>query len=440
MATSKQTSVLTTPTAKATTTLEDQSPVLPLPDTPQGMLAVGPRVTFRFVQDYDQENSYEYYDVVNVDGTSYIAMQNVPANTPIADTDYWVKWNDPNAQFALLQETVQTFDARITDNTNNISSLETELETVSQSIDQKYAVFIGDSYSVTNGSVTGWITPLANLLAASGWTVKSSGMGGYGFARPGKTFATLLQNLAATLNDDEKKFVKVVLVAGGYNDNTYSQQDIESGMSAFNDAVSDNFPNAIVKVAFIGCGISTQAASQRLIDTQNNYSLACINNGFDFKPGYDWMWLSNDFLLEDGFHPNQNGVSYIVNNLLNFIYGNNYVSRVTTAIQCTPTEDVALQNNPIGFDYFTKTIVPMSCKITPTSSSQSFQVGTLEFIPADKRVVANCNIKLSDNTYKTGVVEINVNSQGQIYVYVDILNAGNTGYISDFVEINLVGE
>ena len=148
MAYTKKTAVAKTPTATATTVLEDTSPVLPLPDTPQGVMAVGPRVTFRFVQEYDQENSYDYYDVVNVDGTSYIAINNVPANTPITDADYWVKWNDPNAQFALLQGTVNQFETRLDNVDSDITGIESDVAAIESRLDAvKRMLVFGDSWA-----------------------------------------------------------------------------------------------------------------------------------------------------------------------------------------------------------------------------------------------------------------------------------------------------
>ena len=82
---------------------------------PSGLQAIGPRVTFHFVEgEWNYGNSYLYYDVVKTaDDTAYIAIQNVPANTPINDTDYWFKWADPNSQMQELEDIVSSFNARI---------------------------------------------------------------------------------------------------------------------------------------------------------------------------------------------------------------------------------------------------------------------------------------------------------------------------------------
>lgn len=103
-----------TPNARVRTSVTDTTPTVPMPDTPQGLMVIGPQVTLRFIVDeWNSENSYDYYDVVLVDGTSYIAVQDVPAGIEITDTDYWAKWNDPNAQVKLLQDAVAQFDSRL---------------------------------------------------------------------------------------------------------------------------------------------------------------------------------------------------------------------------------------------------------------------------------------------------------------------------------------
>ena len=119
MADTKTVNVETT-NARASTTLTDTTPTVPLPDMPQGLMVIGPQVTLHFVEGaWNKSNSYDYYDVVQIDGTSYIAVQDVPANTEITNTEYWAKWNDPNAQVQLLQQTVSEFDDRITDVTDS---------------------------------------------------------------------------------------------------------------------------------------------------------------------------------------------------------------------------------------------------------------------------------------------------------------------------------
>lgn len=110
--------------ARVTGTLRDNLPIIPnVP--PMGLQAIGPRVTFNFAGLWDADTSYEYYDVVrDAAGASYIArVATVPAGTPLSDNAYWIPWADPNAQFDELNNVVQTFDGRITANTEAIANI-----------------------------------------------------------------------------------------------------------------------------------------------------------------------------------------------------------------------------------------------------------------------------------------------------------------------------
>lgn len=101
-----------------------------LPDVPPtGRTAIGPRVTFNFIRDaWNSNNSYSYYDVVQVSGNSYIARQNVPAGIEITDTDYWVHWAEPNAQYQELYNIVMTYQAAIDKLQSDVQSMQDALE------------------------------------------------------------------------------------------------------------------------------------------------------------------------------------------------------------------------------------------------------------------------------------------------------------------------
>lgn len=312
-----KTGVVTTSSAKATTTLEDRTPVVPLPDTPQGMLAVGPRVTFHFVQNYNKANSYDYYDVVNIDGTSYIAIKDVPANTPITNEEYWVKWNDPNAQMELLQSIVEEFDSRITDNSNNIVKNTGDISSINESLPTKVVVnkqcslaIIGDSWTDGFNGVSGQNYGYADYIRD--WdtfkSVDKYSYGGVGYVqtKDGKNFSTLADDLIASGNHYDK-----ILFYGSINDLGYTGTMVQSAEPIW-DKVREAFPNADI---YCGFNISKNfeysdfIAYFNLVATAENHGLIPITNSA--------VWLyALPFFTSDNFHLTRSGYQILARNII----------------------------------------------------------------------------------------------------------------------------
>ena len=328
MAKTTKTGVLTTPTAKATTVLEDSSPVLPLPDTPQGVMAVGPRVTFHFVQDYNQANSYDYYDVVNVDGTSYIAIQDVPANTPIANESYWVKWNDPNAQFELLQTTVENFNSRITAAQQDATNANIAVQKINENFVNRKVLMLGNSLTDGVGSSTatnGLFKRLKNMFSEC---YKKTGSG-TGFCPYGSdaahqvTFTTLLQQAISdpSIPTDE---IDEIVINGAWGDSSYFTQvkrDISTYISGMktNVAAFMQLANTLPNVKSIryfwcqGLSVNTQTTSAGMCNSANLFIphivLSKLLNmyGIQYAGWPGWNTIFQGVLSSDNVHPTDKG-------------------------------------------------------------------------------------------------------------------------------------
>ena len=106
-------------------TVTDQQMIIPeIP--PQGLMSVGPRVTPNFVKprEWNAQTTYHFFDAVrDAAGNAYIATKPVvPAGTPLTNEDYWFLWADPDTRFDDLNETVKTFNQRITQNASAIAA------------------------------------------------------------------------------------------------------------------------------------------------------------------------------------------------------------------------------------------------------------------------------------------------------------------------------
>lgn len=81
---------------------------------------------------WDPTRTYEPLTVVLYNGNSYTSRQAVPVNIDITNTTYWVQTGNYNAQIEQYRAEVQTFDDRITQNTDDIDDLNTGLTTESE--------------------------------------------------------------------------------------------------------------------------------------------------------------------------------------------------------------------------------------------------------------------------------------------------------------------
>ena len=62
---------------------------------------------------WDSTKQYDALSIVMDEGNTYVARYIVPAGIPLSNTNYWVKFASWNAQVAVLQDVVDTFDERI---------------------------------------------------------------------------------------------------------------------------------------------------------------------------------------------------------------------------------------------------------------------------------------------------------------------------------------
>lgn len=310
MAKTTKTGVLTTPTAKATTVLEDSSPVLPLPNMPQGVMAVGPQVTLRFIKEaYNQANSYNYYDVVKVDGTSYIALRNVPANTPISDTGYWVKWNDPNAQVELLQSAVEQFDRRLT-----------AVETITSEVANSKTVMLafGDSFGDAAGE---WPDLVSSALDLE--------LNNYCLGGDSWPFTRGLDNAISQWSSKDKSEIAFAIAYGGINKTVFGPMATAASIKTFITNFNTAFPGVpLYIIPLNNCNPYNTEHPNAWFDTVNSLpwvmgqlrtadgDFILIEGGPFFNTGAQNLWQG------DLLHPNAAGSRTIANNILAAIKGN----------------------------------------------------------------------------------------------------------------------
>lgn len=93
-------------TATTTTVLNDNGCQMIPANGPFGNKTIGPRTVIVPADplEWNEGTTYEYLTLVLAEsGNSYISKRDVPAGTPVTNTEYWIKSSDWNAQLANIE-------------------------------------------------------------------------------------------------------------------------------------------------------------------------------------------------------------------------------------------------------------------------------------------------------------------------------------------------
>lgn len=93
-------------TATTVTKLQDNGCTMIPANGPFGNKTIGPRTVIVMADplEWNEQSTYEYMTLVLSDGNSYISKKDVPAGTPVTNSEYWVKSSDWNAQLATIDK------------------------------------------------------------------------------------------------------------------------------------------------------------------------------------------------------------------------------------------------------------------------------------------------------------------------------------------------
>lgn len=290
-----------------------------IPDVPpQGLLSVGPRVSFNFIKEpWSEQTSYTFYDVVrDIAGKSYVAIKPlVPAGTPLTDGSYWFFWSDPDAQVEELRNRIQTYETRIAANESAINKANTKIVDINNRIDDLtsgYMVVFGDSFSTSTPDAS--TAPLWHEILGKklGLTVKNYAVGGAGFLVEGNTFDTQLATAKTELSELADS-VKRVYIYGGWND-VYAQVNggvLYDKINQFISSVMEFFANAETVLVGPNTFVNSQAVvANQITLTQAAYifSTAAAYNAIKYIDLHT-LGLGNTtfFMQGSNEHPNAYG-------------------------------------------------------------------------------------------------------------------------------------
>ena len=122
-----------------------------------GIQATGPRTVIVPADPiiWDEGTSYEYLTLVaSTDfGQGYVSKRDVPAGTPLTNTEYWIPVASYNAQLAQIQQDIVQMDETISNVQAGVSENESAIEALSQKGNQ--SILYGVCHN--NGNTQEWL-------------------------------------------------------------------------------------------------------------------------------------------------------------------------------------------------------------------------------------------------------------------------------------------
>lgn len=205
----------------------------------------------------------------------------------------------------------------INEHETNINDL-TDIVDTTNNIGVKSLVIISDSYGVGNSypnDIANYGEYIKTALGLTNDTYYNNSWGGSGFAHISydKKFLTLVNECENNLSQDRRNKVSHVLIAGGYNDQFNTYNEIISGIAETTNRAQALFPNAKIMVAFIGW----RTNGNDLNDTTTAYIDGCGQTKFAKFITNSQNILRGDLISGDNIHPNEDGYKFLAYNLVN---------------------------------------------------------------------------------------------------------------------------
>lgn len=281
-----------------------------------------------FSGQWDITKQYPAWTIVSDNNIGYVSQKPVPVGVPLNNGNYWVEVIDYTAQIAGLEQRVINLENIVGDNNSglvhDVDVLEDDVDYIEKGLNPDTIALISDSYGLDN--VCGgksWQTFLEEMMPDKTFIKYAFGGAGFGWDQSSQYYMpTLLTSIPVNTN------VRLVIIGMGANDGnllhnqTRTEQNIIDGITASMPILKNRFPNAKIKLGFIG----------RYKDAAHNlyYDRACRvyqNNSYQ---GYDYIHnaqhiLHNRWFIDDkDIHPSIDGSRRLATYLMNTVNGNDF--------------------------------------------------------------------------------------------------------------------
>lgn len=377
--------------------------------------------------------------------------------------DLDIKWDSYYTQWNKWQTDVQNY----IDNLDYIAAIDNYLDALKASgelsdiidtwLTDYGLITIGDSYGegyTPDGMVKPWCDILHEkyFSDASFYVNKSLGGSGFGANTP---FSKLLLQAISTLTDKQKKQVRYVIVAGGWNDQFVAASLINSGIKDTIDLMAQ-LPHATLYIGWIATpiiGFTTVAKVKAYNNIKTLYKTYW--GKFKFLSGADSALRWTNVLASDNIHPNATGQASIADMIYKAMDGyaswNRSGEFALDGAGCTLNDykmPVVLTNTNAHCSFsHVSSFLDLAFKTAKNFTNAAVKVMSHNLSFINEQSICNCNAIIHDKSgYHQCMAVLTINpydatqlDSGAIYLrLVDISGSGYASYTS-VDEIQLYG-
>lgn len=377
--------------------------------------------------------------------------------------DLNTKWDDYYKQWDKWQQDVQKY----IDNLDYIAAIDAYLDGLKNSgeladiidtwLTDYGLITVSDSYGegyTPDGMVKPWCDILHEKYFSDANFYVNKSLGGSGFGA-NTHFSELLTQAIATLTEKQKKQVKYVVVAGGWNDQFIASSTVNSGIKDVLNLMSQ-LPNATLYIGWIATpiiGFTTTAKQKAYDEIKTLYETYW--GKYKFLSGADSALRWTGVLASDNIHPNASGHASIADMIYKAMEG--YASWTRTAdfaldgTDCTLndyTMHVVLTNTNAHCSFrHVSSFLDLAFKPSKNFTSAAVKVMSHNMTFVNQQSICNCNAIIHDKSgYHQCMAVLTINpydatqlDSGSIYIrLVDVSGSGYASYTS-VDEIQLYG-
>lgn len=350
-------------------------------------------------------------------------------------------------EFDRFKDNSNTYLCKDTKGRKNLDDYKKVVDKKFEDMKNRY-VIIGDSYLEgynPDGNVESFGNKLKVMMNASDEDWIMAYYGGTGFVNTvsGKNYKSLTQEAYGKTTKPET--ITHVIYAGGYNDSSYTSENIQNAVADCYSKMHELFPNAVMYLANIG---STFTNHEVLWHLHDNVLHAYNCSAGDTKKICSFGYIGNalherGMLASDGVHPTDWGQWIIAVALSYKLRGGEYepVGRFIDFTAKSTTTGVS-SSTVIGKEFFNKdtltlTIHRINFTVQPSIPTEiAWVVGDIKdmhYVRDTYHYMASIQTTgiVSYNggaNFRTCSMAIGINEGGYIFVRLHTLNKDDTNY------------